>query len=121
MTKVARLARIGAGLTAFTIIVLSIVPIRPHVLGNDYYEHVIAYFVAGSLFSIGYRRPGQLLSGAVLFTLCAGVLELAQRWIPHRTASVGGFMTAAIGAWMGIVITALVRRARERKFTISYE
>jgi VanZ family protein len=114
-------ARIGAGITALMIIVLSVVPMRPHLLGNDYLEHVIAYFVTGSLFAIGYRRPVQLLSGAVLFAVCAGSLEVAQLWIPGRTASVGGFVTAAIGAWLGIVITAFVRRAHERKFVVAYK
>jgi VanZ family protein len=121
MTRFARFARMGTGLTALTIVVLSIMPMRPHLLGNDYYEHLIAYFVTGSLFAIGYPRPVQLLSGVVLFVVSAGSLELAQWWIPHRTASVGGFVTATIGAWIGIVITVLVRRACERKFVVSYK
>jgi hypothetical protein len=121
MTKLARLARKGAGLTALTIVVLSIVPMRPHLLGNDYYEHLIAYFVTGTLFAIGYPRPVQLLSGVVLFAVCAGSLEFAQWWIPHRTASVGGFVTATIGAWIGIVITVLIKWAHECMFDFSYK
>jgi VanZ family protein len=121
MTKITRLARIGTGLTALMIVFLSIVPMRPHLLGNDYYEHLIAYFVTGSLFAVGYPRPVQLLSGAVLFAVCAGSLELAQWWIPSRTSSVGGFVSATIGAWIGLVITVLVRRVHERKFIVSYK
>src|SRR5262245_53063358 len=121
MTKLVRLARIGAGITALAIVVLSIVPMRPHLLGNDHYEHLIAYFVTGSLFAAGYPRPVQLLSGVVLFAVAAGSLEFAQWWIPHRTASVGGFVTATIGAWLGIVITVLIRRAHDCKFVFSYK
>ena len=50
-----------------TIIVLSVMPgnMRPHVLGNDYYEHFAAYFITGGLLAIGYLRPMQLLSSGV--------------------------------------------------------
>ena len=96
MTKLMRFSRTGAWLTAFTIIVLSAVPgkMRPHVLGNDYFEHFLAYFATGSLLAIGYQRPMQLLSSGVLLATCAGLLECIQLWIPGRTASVGGFTTA---------------------------
>jgi hypothetical protein len=48
MTKLAMLTRMGAGLAALAIIVLSVVPgnMRPHLLGNDHYEHFAAYFIA---------------------------------------------------------------------------
>ena len=123
MTKLVRLARMGAGLTALTILVLSVVPgtLRPHLLGNDYCEHFIAYFVTGCLFAIGYPRPIQLLSSGVLLAVCAGLLEFVQLRIPGRTANVGGFVTAAVGAWIALVIVVLVRRARERKLVISYK
>lgn len=123
MTKLVRFARMGAGLSALTIIVLSVVPgtMRPHLLGYDYCEHVIAYFVTGSLFAIGYPRVIQLLSSGVLLALCAGLLEFVQLWIPGRTANVGGFVTGAVGAWTALVIVVLVRRAHERKFVVSYK
>jgi VanZ family protein len=123
MTKLVRLARMGAGLTALTIVVLSVVPgtMRPHLLGNDYFEHFIAYFVTGSLFAIGYPRPIQWLSSGVLLAICAGLLEFVQLWIPGRTASVGGFVTAAVGGWVALVIVVFVRRAHERKLVVSYK
>jgi VanZ family protein len=123
MTKLVRLARMGAGLTALTIVVLSVVPgtMRPHLLGNDYFEHFIAYFVTGSLFAIGYPRPIQWLSSGVLLAICAGLLEFVQLWIPGRTASVGGFVTAAVGAWVALVIVVFVRRAHERKLVVSFK
>lgn len=123
MTKLVRLARMGARLTALTIVVLSVVPgtMRPHLLGNDYFEHFIAYFVTGSLFAIGYPRPIQWLSSGVLLAICAGLLEFVQLWIPGRTADVGGFVTAAVGAWVALVIVVFVRRAHERKLVVSYK
>jgi len=111
----------GARLAVLTVIVLSVVPgnLRPHVLGNDYYEHFAAYFLIGSLLAIGYLRPMQLLSSGVLLAICAASLEFVQLWIPGRTASAGGFATSAIGAWIGHLVIVLVRRAHERAFFVS--
>ena len=115
------LTRTGAGLAALTIIVLSVVPgnMRPHVLGNDYGEHFVAYLITGSLLAIGCRRLMQLLSSGVLLAICAGSLEFVQLWIPGRTASAGEFATSTIGAWTGLLVIVLVRPARERKIAVS--
>jgi VanZ family protein len=117
------LTRMGSGLAALTIIVLSLVPgnMRPHVLGNDYGEHFVAYVVMGGLLAIGYLRPMQLLSRGVLLTMCAGSLEFVQLWIPGRTASAGGFATSTIGAWIGLLLIVAVRRAHERRIVASYK
>ena len=121
MTKLVMLTRMGVGLAALTIIVLSVVPgnLRPHVLGNDDYEHFAAYFIIGSLRAIGCLRPMQLLSSGVLLAICAGSLEFVQLWIPGRTASAGGFATSAIGAWIGLLVIVVVRRTHERAFFVS--
>ncbi len=113
----------GAGLTVLTIIVLSVMPgkMRLHILGNDYFEHFVAYFVAGSLLAIGYLRPMQLLSSGILLAICAGSLEFVQLWIPGRTSNVGGFATAMVGAWVGLLVIVVLRRAHERKFVVSYK
>lgn len=123
VAKLAMLARMGAGLTVLTIIVLSVMPgrMRPHILGNDYYEHFVAYFVAGILLAMGYLRPIQLLSSGILLAICAGSLEFVQLWIPGRTSSVGGFASATVGAWIGLLVMIVIRRAHERKFVVSYK
>jgi VanZ family protein len=115
------LTRMGAGLAALTIAVLSTVPgrMRPHILGNDYFEHFTAYFITGSLWAIGCLRPVQLLSSGVLLALCAGLLEFVQLWIPGRMASAGDFAASAIGAWIGLLIIVAVRRAHERRYIVS--
>jgi VanZ family protein len=117
------LARMGAGLAVLAVIVLSVVPgnMRPHLLGNDYYEHFAAYFITGSLLAIGYLRPMQLLSSGVLLAMCAGSLEFAQLWIPGRTASIGEFATGTIGAWIGVLVIVVIRRAHERGIVVSYK
>jgi hypothetical protein len=106
------LIRVGAWLAVLTIVVLSVVPgnLRPHLLGNDYFEHLAAYFVAGSLFAIGFPRPMQQLASWTLLATCAGVLELVQRSIPDRTASIGEFAIGVFGAGLGIMAILVIRQ-----------
>lgn len=121
MTRIVKLTRIGAWLAVATIIVLSVVPshMRPVVLGNDYAEHFTAYLIAGGLFAIGSQLSA--LSSGALLAISAGSLELVQLWIPGRFASAGDFAAGAIGAWIGLVVIVVVRRARERMFVASYK
>jgi VanZ family protein len=116
-------ARIAAWLAVLIIVVLSVVPgtMRPHVLGNDYAEHFVAYFIAGSLFAIGYRRSRQLLSSGVLLATCAGLLEFVQLWIPGRNASISDFEVSTIAAWIGLLAVVLFRLTRRRMFVVSYK
>lgn len=114
LMKLMMLTRMGTGLTVLTVTVLSVVPgyMRPHILGNDRFEHFAAYFITGSLWAIGC--PIQLLSSSMLLVLGAGSLEFVQLWIPGRTASAGDFVTSAIGAWTGLLAIIAVRRAHDR-------
>jgi hypothetical protein len=113
LTKVTTLVRIEAWLAVLIVIVLSVIPgnMRPHVLANGYYEHFTAYFITGSLMGIGYSRPKQLLSSAIMLALCGGTLEIVQLWIPDRTADVGDFAASAFGAWAALVLTCVIRWA----------
>ena len=84
VTKLMVLTRTVAWLSALIIIVLSVVAdnMRPRVMADDRCEHFAAYFIAGSLLAISYSRPRQLLSNGIVLAICAGVLEIAQSWIP---------------------------------------
>jgi VanZ family protein len=117
--KLLTLARIGAGLAVLTIIVLSVVPgnMRPHVLGNDLYEHFAAYFITGGLLAAGDLCPVRLFLSGVLLALCGGSMEVAQFWIPGRTASAVDFAISTMGAWVGLLAMAVVRRVRERRLS----
>ena len=111
------LIRVGAWLAVLTIVVLSVVPgnLRPHVFGNDYFEHLAAYFITGSLLAIGFPRPMQHLVSWTLLATCAGVLEFIQRSIPDRTASIGEFATGVFGAGLGIMAIFVIRRVLGRR------
>jgi hypothetical protein len=118
-TKIVKLTRMGAWLAVVTIVILSVVPggMRPDILGNDYAEHFTAYFIAGGLFAIGYQLS--MLSSGALLTASAGSLELVQLWVPGRFASVRDIAASAIGAWIGLMVIVVVRKAYERMFALS--
>jgi len=119
VTRIVKLTRTGAWLAVVTIIVLSVVPgdMRPEILRSDYVEHFTAYLIAGGLFAAGYQLS--LLSSGALLALSAGALELVQLWIPGRIASAGDFAAGAIGAWIGLLVIVVVRRAYERMLVVS--
>jgi VanZ family protein len=115
-----KLTRRGAWLAMLCIIVLSVAPgnMRPSIFDNDYAEHFVAYFIAGSLFAMGYLRSMQLLASGFFLTFCAASLEFVQLWIPGRTASVSDFAAGTIGVWIGFLVVVAVRRACEQ-FVVS--
>ena len=121
MKNTKKLSRIGAWLAVLTILVRSVVPagVRPGILKNDYAEHFAAYFVAGGLFALGYQLS--ILSSGALLAIAAGSLELVQLWIPGRIASAGDVAAGAFGAWLGLLVIAIARRAHERMFVASYD
>jgi len=119
--NVMKLTRMGAWLAVLTIIVLSVVPgyMRPDILGNDYAEHFTAYLIAGGLFAIGNQIS--ILSSGALLAISAGSLELVQLWIPGRIASTGDFAAGAIGACLGLLVIAVIKRRYERTFVAFYD
>lgn len=119
LTKLVMLARIGARLAVLTIVVLSAVPgkMRSRVLGNDYCEHFRS--VSGSLLATGYLRPCRCCRAA-----CSPYAPAYWRSFNcgvGRIASAGGFAAITFGAWIGLLIMVVVRRAHERKFIASYK
>jgi VanZ family protein len=57
----------------------------------------------------------------LLLAACAGLLEVAQLWIPGRTASIVDFASSAIGGSVGLLLAIGARRAYDFAFIISYE
>lgn len=121
MTKSIAFIRTCAWPVMLTIIVLSVVPgsMRPHVMADDRYEHVVAYFIAGSLLAVRYSRPSQLILNGVVLVSCAAALEIVQLWIPDRTSSVYDFAASAFGACVALVLVGALRWARDSMAAVS--
>jgi len=94
------------------IVLLSLVPgsERPrNALGlPGRHEHLIAYMLSAAAFGIGYRKTRTRAVSLILFVLCAALLELAQIWVPGRTARLIDFGASSIGAGFGLLAAVLI-------------
>ena len=116
--KMVKLIRL-AGLFAIVLIgVLSVVPgqLRPHVLASGQLEHFGAYCLAGFVLGFGYFDRLSVLSIAVGLSIYAGILEIAQLFIPGRGSRLIDFFASSSGAWTGIIIALLLYSMLGRKF-----
>lgn len=104
-TKLVMLTRIGARLAVLTIVVLSAVPgkIRSRILGDDYCEHFRS--VSGRLLATGYLRPCRCCRAA-----CSPYARLIGG---HSIVESAGSQAPAVGAWIGLLIMIVVRRAHD--------
>jgi VanZ family protein len=101
--------RLAGWFVVLAIVVISVVPgrLRPDLLGEKHVEHLAAYLGAAMLLAAGYPRRSQLLLIGVLLSACSAALEIAQLWIPGRTASTADFAASSLGAWVGVAMVCL--------------
>jgi VanZ family protein len=96
--------RAAGWLAVLAIVVVSLVPgqLRPDVLGEKHFEHLAAYLGAAILLAVGYPRRLQFILIGVSLSVCSGVLEIVQLWIPGRSSSAADFAASSLGAWIGV-------------------
>ena len=104
---VIKVLRLLGCLMVLAIAVLSLIPgnIRPHIAGSHYsshyVEHFAAYLIAAVLLGLCLRSRKQLIKIAILMTFYAGILEIAQLWIPGRNSTIADFAASSLGIWCG--------------------
>lgn len=98
--------RIAGWLGVAAIVALSVVPgpERPHSGLPGRIEHVAAYALTAAALVFGYRAARTRLRLAALLVGLAGAMEVAQIWIPGRTAHI----LDAVAGWLGTVIGLFV-------------
>jgi hypothetical protein len=103
LTRVPGLAAIVA------IAVLSLVPVelRPHV-GPKLLEHFGAYLGTGLLLALAYPQLCAIIAPGL--AVYSAALEIAQTWIPGRTASIADFAVSSLGACVGVVLVWAAHR-----------
>ena len=107
----------AVGLIAVIVIAaLSLVPVelRPHV-GPKLLEHFGAYLATGLLVALALRRTSATI--VVGLSLYSAALEIAQMWIPGRTAGFADFASSSLGACLGVVLVWAARRLLFRPVT----
>src|SRR5262249_31589903 len=94
-------------LFALAIVALSLSPptLRPITgVGHDL-EHLVIFLAAGTAFGLGYPLRLRLL--AIAWPTFAGVIEIAQIWVPGRHARLGDFVIDAAVACCGVGLAYL--------------
>src|SRR3954465_9811294 len=98
----------GTGwLLIFAIIVLSLVPAshRPTSGASNELEHIAIYLLAGVALGIGYqKRLSWVAIGLVIF---AGLIEMAQLWVPGRHARFSDLLIDGVAAFIGAMAATL--------------
>jgi VanZ family protein len=103
-----RLLRTTSVLALLAIAVLSLVPgpMRPHLNVGGQVEHLIAYFATALSCALWIADDHRLRASALLIAY-AGLLEMAQLWIPGRYAQLIDFAAGAVGVILGFVVGGL--------------
>jgi VanZ family protein len=103
------LLRAIAWLLIVLISVLSVVPPsrRPSISDDAHnFEHLAIFMLTGLAFGLGYRfRHLSQAAGLIIF---AGMIEIAQTWIPGRHARTGDFVIDAMSACIGVLMAWLI-------------
>lgn len=106
---VAVVFRLAGWMAVFLIATLSLIPgtLRPHILGVGQFEHIIAYALTSLALCLGYTDRKQRLLIGLGLSSCAGVLELAQLWVPGRVSQFSDFAAGCFGAWAIVCLAEL--------------
>lgn len=109
LALVQRLARLTGGLAVLGIIVLSVIPggNRPHSGLPGIAEHFVFYLGGAGLLALGYEKRVSAGVVALVLSLTAVILELAQLVIPHRDANLLDVLVSAAGAIVGAGLARL--------------
>src|SRR5262245_6084397 len=103
--------RAAAWVCVVLLAVLSLVPghVQIRTGAPGVLEHVVAYCGTATLLTAAYPATQRVLIAAGLICY-AGVLELAQLYVPDRLASVFDFAGGSLGAVLGCAIGAFIAR-----------
>jgi VanZ family protein len=109
LALVQRLARLTGGVAVLGIIVLSVIPgeLRPQSGFPSIAEHFIFYLGGAGLLALGYEKWVSAGVVALVLSLAAVILELAQLVIPHRDANLLDVLMSAAGAIIGAGLARL--------------
>jgi len=103
--------RLGAWCAIVTIGVLSLLPteMRPPLPGSGHLQHVAAFLITVTLFSLGYPRRSPIVIIA-LFSTYAASLEIAQHFAPGRHPAILDWIFGSLGVLIGAVVATLIMR-----------
>jgi VanZ family protein len=74
------------------------------------FEHFLAYVGTSATAALGYARRVSRIQIVALLVAYAGLLEIAQNWIPGRHSDFVDFAAGSAGIAGGVVLVLLWRR-----------
>jgi VanZ family protein len=100
-------AKIASWALAAAIIILSVVPpsLRPEAGVPHEIEHFMMYAVTGFAFGVAYELRYATL--AIFLVLFAGLVEIAQLFVPGRHARLSDFIVDALAMCVGALAVML--------------
>lgn len=108
--SVRKVARIAGWVLLIGITALSLVPpgLRPVTGMAHAIEHFAIFAITGFTFGLAYdRKPVGIMLVLVIF---AGVIELAQLFVPGRHARLSDFIVDALAACVGAALASVTAR-----------
>ena len=105
---------LAAGVIGYAAIVaLSVVPgsDRPHTGAGGGFEHFAANALVAGALALGLANMRQRLLALLWLCASAGILEVAQIYIPGRNAELWGLLTSSAGACAGMLAGAVAARS----------
>src|SRR5882757_9796162 len=107
-----RLSQTLAWLLVAIIVVLSVLPplYRPVTDVGHNAEHVLIFLATGIAF--GFGMPNRAWSVAIGLIAFAGLIELAQLFVPGRHARLADFAFDAAAAFVGLILSLSTMRVR---------
>ena len=72
------------------------------------FEHFVAYFIVAYVLTLGYRHRVFAPAVGVFLIAVAGALELVQKLVPGRTATLGDWEASTMGAIFGTVFAVVL-------------
>jgi hypothetical protein len=115
-THIDRAIQILSYIAVVGIIAISLVPgsARPQTGAPGQGEHVIAYLLTAFLFGVRGEARSDLAKLGLVFVAGAGVLEIAQLWVPGRNSQPGDFIASSVGILIGLVSGGVLRPGYRR-------
>jgi len=118
LERLTALWRLVFWIGATTVTVLSLLPqsaLPPLPDINDKIEHASAYLALALVAGPAWPRLADHARTAIALILLGGAIEIAQLWVPGRSAEWGDFAADTIGVVLGVAVFRLGARRRARR------
>jgi len=108
--------RVAAVLAIGVVVLLSVIPghLQVRTEAPKIAEHFAAYLLAALVFMWAFGSPVRAPIVVACLVALSGALEIAQLWVPGRTAAFEDWAASSLGALAGVAAALLLSRMAGR-------